>query len=154
MHVGLQTHTHTHTSLFRFLLQLFISPWHFEACSYLSVSLPPNPYFSYAPLLLHFMHFCLPSFHNSPSDFPSFSILCSESVIKYFIMLLNKVMRSSLLLAPFFPPAPVASQARFFCVLFYLLSACNPGVTRVSLYVSKLIEHLWRRSPTMALVFF
>lgn len=84
------THTlNTHPSLCRFLLQLFISPCHFEACSCLPVSHPPNSYFSFAPLLLHFMRLCLPSSFLPVSDsrlFPLSVFVCSESVIKYFIM--------------------------------------------------------------------
>lgn len=61
MHTSLNKHTHTYTSWCRFLLQLFISLWHFEACSSLPVSLPLNSSFSFALLLSHSMHFCFPS---------------------------------------------------------------------------------------------
>lgn len=73
----------THTSQSRFLLQLFISPWHFEACSCLPVSLPPQtPLSSLLPLLFHFMHSYLPSTFLSMCLNPG----STESVIKYFIM--------------------------------------------------------------------
>lgn len=51
----------SHTPKSRSLLQLFVSPHDFEACSRLPVSLPLNPSSSSTPLLLHFMHFCFPS---------------------------------------------------------------------------------------------
>lgn len=74
MHVHARARTHglrakqTHTSQSRFLLQLFVSPWHFEACSCLPVSLPrsslpPPPPTTPPTLLFHFV--CsLPPFHN------------------------------------------------------------------------------------------
>lgn len=140
-YTGTRAHTHTltHTSLYRVLLQLFISPWHFEACSYLSVSLPPNPYFSFAPLLLHFMHFCLPS-----SFLPLISLLsplCAQSVIKYFIMSLwtkwNVALPSS-------------------CTFFFLLpcSCCITGPCFLNILPAVWMQPRCNSKPFLQVCFF
>lgn len=123
MHVYTNTHNlikHTHTSLCRFLLQLFMSPWHFEACSCLPVSLPPNSSFSFTPLLLHFMRFCFPS-----SSLPVCLLLPSLSAQSVFgvsyqmfhHVTLNKVKCSTL----------------FFLHLFFLLCSCC--ITRAAFFI-------------------
>lgn len=120
----------THTSLCRFLLQLFISPCHFEACSCLPVS---HLFLLRPPLVLHFQRFCLPSSFLPVSGSSSLSTLCSESVIKYFIMSLwtkwNVALPSSCTF--FFLPLLLLHHSGW----FYLLSpACNLTVTPNSLY--------------------
>lgn len=119
-------------SLCRFLLQLFISPCHFEACSCLLVSHLLNSLFLLRPPCVTF-HAFLPSFLISARVwFPfSFHSLCSESVIKYFIMSLwtkwNVALPSS---CTFFPLLLLHHSG-----WFYLLSpACNLTVTPNSFY--------------------
>lgn len=90
MHVHARAHglraKQTHTSQSRFLLQLFVSPWHFEACSCLPVSLPlsslPPPQ---RPLPPFCSISCVP---NLPSTTLSICLnpRSTESLIKYFIM--------------------------------------------------------------------
>lgn len=109
--------THIHTSRCRFLLQLFISPWHFEAYSCLSVPPSKPPFYLFFPSLLFCYISCVSAFlplSACVSDSPfSFHSQCSESVIKYFIMSLwtkwNLVLSSSCTYF-FFLPTPVASQ--------------------------------------------
>lgn len=114
----------THTSQSRFLLQLFVSPWHFEACSCLPVSLPlpslpppstpplylcpltPNPP---TPLLFYFMCSLPPPHNPLNTSKPSFHRVTYQI---FHHVTANKVKYGARFFSPhlFLPPAPVASQ--------------------------------------------
>lgn len=119
------THTHTHTSQHRFHLQLFISPWHFEACSCLLMSLPPNSPFFFTPLLVHFICF-MPAFHISVSAL-GLTPLSKQSVIKYFIMLLWSKWNISLVSCFAFFSLLLLHHRSFFLNL--MSPGCNLAVT-------------------------
>lgn len=123
---------HTPASLCRFLLQLFISPCHFEACSCLPVSHPPNSDFSFAPLLLHFMRLCLPSSFLAVFDSPSLSSLCALSRLSNISSCHceQSEMQHSLLLAAFFLCSCCITVVGF----YFLSPARNLTVTPNSLY--------------------
>lgn len=134
---------HTPTWRCRFLLQLFISPWHFEACSCLSVppSKPPfSPslpfcYISYVSASLP--HFCLCVWF--PFFFPLSMFRASYQIFHHVTV--NKVKSSThFFLHLFFPQLLLHHRG-----WFYLLSpACNLAVTpSVFLYyIYKLVWYL------------
>lgn len=136
MHVcmhSLTKHTHTYT-----LPGADFS----SSCSFLlgtlkpirvSLSLPPNPhfiFFSFSPLLLHFMCFCFPSSFCLcvwfPFFFPQSMFRVSYQIFHHVTV--NKVKSSTLFflhLFFFFLPTPVASQRLVLPPVSGMQPCCN-----------------------------
>lgn len=122
----MHTHAkHTHSPLCSFFLQLFISPWHFEARSCLCVSLLPNPDFSFICLLLYFMRFCFPSSFLPVCLIFSLSFHTRVGYQMFHHVTVNKVKCSTPFLHFFFFLLLLHQRSWF----YLLFPACNLAVT-------------------------